>query len=72
MPTSLHAPVTLKHISRHAGLSIMTVSRVVRGRPDVSLASRHKVLAAVRRLGHIPNLATPPPSSSTMTWPSER
>ena len=57
MPRSLRAPVTLKHIARHTGLSIMTVSRVVRGRPDVSPASRRRVLAAVRRLGYIPNPA---------------
>jgi LacI family transcriptional regulator len=51
------SPVTLKDIAEHTGLSIMTVSRVVRGRPDVSAASRRKVLAAVRRLGYIPNPA---------------
>jgi LacI family transcriptional regulator len=53
----VRAPVTLRHIAQHTGLSIMTVSRVVRGRPDVSPVSRRKVLAAVRRLGYIPNPA---------------
>jgi DNA-binding LacI/PurR family transcriptional regulator len=48
---------TLKDIAGATGLSIMTVSRVVRGRPDVSAASRQKVLAAVQRLGYIPNPA---------------
>ncbi len=57
MPKSVPASVTLKHIAHHTGLSIMTVSRVVRGRPDVSPASRRKVLAAVQRLGYIPNPA---------------
>ncbi|OGB90679.1 MAG: hypothetical protein A3H39_09860 [candidate division NC10 bacterium RIFCSPLOWO2_02_FULL_66_22] len=57
MPKPVRAPVTLKHIARHTGLSIMTVSRVVRGRPDVSAESRRRVLAAVRRLGYIPNPA---------------
>jgi LacI family transcriptional regulator len=51
------SPVTLKDIAEHTGLSIMTVSRVVRGRPDVSATSRRKVLAAVQRLGYIPNPA---------------
>jgi DNA-binding LacI/PurR family transcriptional regulator len=51
------SPVTLKHIAEHTGLSIMTASRVVRGHSDVSPASRRKILAAVRRLGYIPNPA---------------
>lgn len=57
MPTIPRAPVTLKDIAAHTGLSTMTVSRVVRGRPDVSAASRRRVLAAVQRLGYIPNPA---------------
>ncbi len=57
MATSTRGSITLRDIARHTGLSIMTVSRVVRGRPDVSAASRRKVLAAVRRLGYIPNPA---------------
>jgi DNA-binding LacI/PurR family transcriptional regulator len=57
MPKTQWSPVTLKDIAEHTGLSIMTVSRVVRGRPDVSAASRRKVLAAVQRLGYIPNPA---------------
>ena len=57
MPTTQWSPVTLKDIAEHTGLSIMTVSRVVRGRPDVSAASRRKILAAVQRLGYIPNPA---------------
>ncbi len=57
MPKTQWSPVTLKDIAEHTGLSIMTVSRVVRGRPDVSTASRRKILAAVQRLGYIPNPA---------------
>jgi DNA-binding LacI/PurR family transcriptional regulator len=57
MPKTPWSPVTLKDIAEHTGLSIMTVSRVVRGRPDVSTASRRKILAAVQRLGYIPNPA---------------
>jgi DNA-binding LacI/PurR family transcriptional regulator len=57
MPKAQGSPVTLKDIANHTGLSIMTVSRVVRGRPDVGPVSRRKVLAAVQRLGYIPNPA---------------
>ena len=49
--------MTLRDIAQHTGLSIMTVSRVVRGRPGVSDTSRRRVLTAVRRLGYIPNPA---------------
>jgi DNA-binding LacI/PurR family transcriptional regulator len=57
MPKIQWSPVTLKDIAEHTGLSIMTVSRVVRGRPDVSATSRRRVLSAVQRLGYIPNPA---------------
>jgi LacI family transcriptional regulator len=57
MPKTQWSPVTLKDIAEHTGLSIMTVSRVVRGRPDVSATSRRRVLNAVQRLGYIPNPA---------------
>ncbi len=57
MPKLVRTSVTLRDIARHTRLSIMTVSRVVRGRPDVSATSRRRVLAAVRRLGYIPNPA---------------
>ena len=57
MTNPQRSPVTLKDIAEHTGLSIMTVSRVVRGRPDVGVASRRRVLATVKRLGYIPNPA---------------
>jgi LacI family transcriptional regulator len=57
MANSQRSPVRLKDIAEHTGLSIMTVSRVVRGRPDVGAARRRQVLAAVQRLGYIPNPA---------------
>src|SRR5512134_2059373 len=67
MPKTQRSPVTLKDIAEHTGLSIMTVSRVVRGRPDVSTASRRKILAAVQRLGYIPNPAARQLVSHTAT-----
>ena len=57
MTTPRWSPVRLKDIAEQTGLSIMTVSRVVRGRPDVGAASRRKVLSAIQRLGYIPNPA---------------
>ncbi|GCE22736.1 LacI family DNA-binding transcriptional regulator [Dictyobacter kobayashii] len=39
-------------VARRSGVSISTVSRVLNGRPDVSVATRDKVLAHVRDLGY--------------------
>ncbi len=48
-------PLTLRDVSEASGVSEMTVSRVLRGRGDVSDATRAKVLAASKALGYVPN-----------------
>lgn len=47
--------VTLKDVAIRAGVSIKTVSNVVRDAPKVSPATRERVLRAVRELGYRPN-----------------
>jgi len=47
--------LTLRDVSEAAGVSEMTVSRVLRNRGDVSAATRDRVLAASRALGYVPN-----------------
>lgn len=47
--------LTLRDVSDAAGVSEMTVSRVLRNRGDVSPATREKVLTAARSLGYVPN-----------------
>lgn len=47
--------LTLRDVSELAGVSEMTVSRVLRGRLDVSEPTRARVLAAARALGYVPN-----------------
>jgi LacI family transcriptional regulator len=46
---------TVKDVARMAGVSTATVSRVVNGAPNVSGATRTKVLIAVSRLQFRPN-----------------
>jgi len=48
-------PLTLRDVSEACGVSEMTVSRVLRNRGDVSVATREKVLAAAKSLGYVPN-----------------
>lgn len=57
MPSSAHPrrALTLRDVSEACGVSEMTVSRVLRNRGDVSVATREKVLAAAKRLGYVPN-----------------
>ncbi|MEU5088430.1 LacI family DNA-binding transcriptional regulator [Streptomyces sp. NPDC021356] len=49
------AAVTLKDVAERAGVSIKTVSNVVRDAPKVSPATRERVMRAVRELGYRPN-----------------
>ena len=48
-------PLTLRDVSEASGVSEMTVSRVLRGRGDVSEATRERVLKAAKELGYVPN-----------------
>jgi LacI family gluconate utilization system Gnt-I transcriptional repressor len=54
-PIPPRRPLTLRDVSEAAGVSEMTVSRVLRGRGDVSAATRERVLETARRLGYVPN-----------------
>lgn len=48
-------PLTLRDVSEAAGVSEMTVSRVLRNKGDVSETTRQKVQDAAKRLGYVPN-----------------
>ncbi len=52
MPES---PVNLQAVAREAGVSAMTVSRVLRDSPQVAEATREKVMAALRALKYRPD-----------------
>lgn len=47
--------VTMVDVAKAAGVSVMTVSRVINGKPDVSVATRQRVLEIAERLGYRPN-----------------
>lgn len=48
---------TVADVARHAGVSPMTVSRVINCEPNVLPATRDKVTAAITALGYVPNPA---------------
>lgn len=48
---------TVADVARHAGVSPMTVSRVVNAEPNVLAATRAKVEQAIAALGYVPNAA---------------
>jgi len=50
-------PVTIRDVAKQLNLSITTVSRALDGYPDVSEATRQRVLEAARELGYLPNRA---------------
>ncbi|MEM1274226.1 MAG: LacI family DNA-binding transcriptional regulator [Pseudomonadota bacterium] len=47
--------LTLRDVAEVAGVSEMTVSRVLRNRDDVSVNTRKRVFDAARNLGYVPN-----------------
>jgi LacI family transcriptional regulator len=49
--------VTIHEVARHAGVSMMTVSRVMNSSSNVREATRELVLRAVRELNYTPNAA---------------
>src|SRR5215218_3156979 len=66
--TSTSAAPTSWTVARAAGVSQSTVSRALRGDPRVREETRHRVDAAARRLGYVPNsLAAGLVSRSTRT-----
>jgi LacI family transcriptional regulator len=55
MPTPPNAPVRLKDIAQDLNVSVMTVSKVVRGCADVGAETRKRVLARIKELNYQPN-----------------
>lgn len=47
--------MTIKDVAAYCGVAVSTVSRVLNNHPDVSEATRSKVLKAVRELHYVPN-----------------
>ena len=54
--TDTDSTPTLAQVAAHAGVSPITVSRVVRLPDMVAAATRERVEAAMRALGYVPNL----------------
>ncbi|GAB4537558.1 MAG: hypothetical protein Kow0063_24490 [Anaerolineae bacterium] len=48
---------TINDVARRAGVSPVTVSRVINNAPNVSPATREKVEQAIQELGYVPSLA---------------
>ena len=49
--------VRMKDIARDLGVSVITISKVLRNHPDVGDETRERVLARVKELDYQPNLA---------------
>ena len=50
-------PVRMKDIAQDLGLSIVTVSKVLRDHPDISAETRNRVLKRMKEVNYRPNLA---------------
>src|SRR6185436_436331 len=47
--------VTLKQIAQEAGVSIMTVSKVMRDYPDIAPKTKERIRAIANHLGYVPD-----------------
>src|SRR5512140_2071878 len=47
----------MKDIARDLGVSVVTISKVLRNHPDIGDETRERVLASVKELDYHPNLA---------------
>jgi LacI family transcriptional regulator len=54
---SIVARITIKHVAERAGVSTMTVSRVLNNRPDVAPETRKRVQDVIEELEYAPNMA---------------
>jgi len=50
-------PVRMKDIARELGISVVTVSKVLRSHPDIGEQTRRRVLQRMKELNYQPNLA---------------
>src|SRR5512135_2356525 len=48
-------PATIRDVAKQAGVGLGTVSRVINGSPQVSEATRERVLSAIAALNFVPN-----------------
>lgn len=55
-PKNIERSASLKLIAKEAGVSMMTVSRALRGTPDVSPTTRKEILEIADRLNYSPNM----------------
>src|SRR5262249_40477622 len=53
--TKLERMVRLKDIAERAGVSVMTVSKVLRDAPDISAATKNRIRALARQMGYVPD-----------------
>lgn len=47
--------IRLKDIAQRAGVSVMTVSKVLRDAPDISTATKARIKALVQQMGYVPD-----------------
>ncbi len=47
--------IRLKDIARHAGVSVMTISKALRDAPDVSASTKARIRALAQQMGYVPD-----------------